>query len=321
MMPRRHALALGLLLAAAPAFAAHAADYPTGPVTIVVGAAPGASGDLTARVLAQRLSEKWKQPVVVENKSGASGVLASNEVLKARPDGHTIYISNDSTSINPGVMKNPPFDPRVVFAPITLIALIDFKLVVHPDVPAKTVQELIDYAKSQPGKLNYSSSGQYTPHHLMAELFRYMAGIQATHVPFRGTAPSVTSVVSGRSAWTFSGFPGVDAQIKAGQLRALATTGAKRNAASPELPTVGETLKGFSAGSWWGMLLRVETPKEIQEKLNADVVALIKDPDVDQKMRNAGLDPVGSTAAEFTAFINEEVEKWLKLPEGVIEKQ
>ncbi len=313
----RLAAAAALLVAtAAPATAA----YPERMVTIVVGAAPGSSGDMLARLVAQRLSEKWKQTVVVENKSGASGLLASNQVLGAPPNGYTIYMSNDSTAINQSMMKSPPPDPRVVFAPISLLALIDFKLVVNAATPVHSVPELIAYLKAAPGKYSYASSGPKTPHHLMAELFRYQAGVDVLHVPYRGTAPAITAVLGNSSLYAFSGFPAVDGQIKAGQLRALATTGDKRNAGTPDLPTVGETLKGFSAASWWAMFVRAEVPADIQKRLATDVEAVIAEPAINQRMRDSGLVPVGSDPAYLTRFLGDEIEKWARLPEGMIEK-
>jgi tripartite-type tricarboxylate transporter receptor subunit TctC len=309
------AVAAALFVAsAAPAGAA----YPEAPVTIVVGANPGASGDLMARLLAQKLSDRWKQPVVVENKSGASGILAANEVRNAKPDGYTIYVSNDSAAINEVVQKNKPFEHIKVFAPVSLLALIDFKLVVHPSLPVKTVPDLIAYAKANPGKLNYASSGEYSPHHLMAEMFRDSAGIDAVHVPFRGTAAAITAVIAHHADYAFSGFSGVDAQIQSGQLRALATTGKKRNQASPDLPTIGETLPGFSAGSWWAMWVRNEVPPPVRDEITKQVRAIIAEPEVQRALLKTGLDPVGSTPAELRSFLDEEIAKLRKLPASVI---
>lgn len=289
-------------------------------MTIVVGATTGSSGDLLSRLIAQRLSDRWKQPVLVENRSGGSGLLAMREVMAAPATGYTIFMSNDSAAINQSIMRTPPPDPRKALAPISLLALIDFKLVTHPAVPATNVRELIDYLKANPGKRSFSSSGLYTPHHLMAELFRYQAGVDALHVPYRGTAPSIAAVLGGQSDYAFSGFPGVDGNVKAGKLRALATTGTKRSASSPELPTVGETLKGFSAASWWAMFVRPEVPAPVQQRISTDVAGTIAEPEVNRRMREAGLDPIGSTPAELRTFLGNEIEKWAKLPAGLVEK-
>ena len=296
------------------------AAYPESPVTIVVGANPGASGDLMARLITQRLSEKWKAPVVVENKSGASGILAAQAVRNAPPDGYSIYISNDSAVINEAIPTNNPFDIRKAFAPVSLLALIDFKLVVKPSLPVKTVPELIAYAKSNPGKLNYASSGEHSPHHLMAATFAGMTGINVVHVPFRGTAAAITAVLAGHTEYAFSGFSGVDEHIKAGTLRPVATTGKQRNRASPELPTVGETVPGFSAGSWWAMWMRAEVPQGIRDQVTTDVRAIIAEPDVQAKLRATGLDPVGSTPTELRTFLAEEIAKISSLPPTVIGK-
>lgn len=309
-----------LAVAAMVATPAWPQSFPERPVTIVVGAAAGSSGDLLSRLLAQRLSDRWKQPVVVENRSGGSGLLALREVMAAPATGYTLFMSNDSTAINQSIMRTPPPDPRKALAPINLLALIDFKLLVAPTVPATSVRELIDYLKANPGKRSFSSSGLYTPHHLMAELFKYQAGVDVLHVPYRGTAPSIASVLGGQSDYAFSGFPGVDGHVKAGKLRALATTGAKRSASSPELPTVGETLKGFSAASWWAMSARPEVPAQIQQKLSADVTGTIAESEVNRRMREAGLDPIGSTPAELRTFLGNEIDKWAKLPAGLVEK-
>ena len=297
------------------------AAYPESPVTIVVGANPGASGDLMARLIAQRLAEKWKSPVVVENKSGASGILAAQAVRNSPADGYSIYISNDSAAINEAIPTNNPFDIRKALAPISLLALIDFKLVVKPSLPVKTVSELITYAKANPGKLNYGSSGEHSPHHLMAAMFAGMTGIDVVHVPFRGTAAAITAVLAGHTDYAFSGFSGVDEHIKAGTLRALATTGKQRNRASPDSPTIGETVPGFSAGSWWAMWMRAEVPPAIRDQVVADVRAIIAEPDVQAKLRTTGLDPVGGTPAELRIFLAEEIAKISNLPPAVIGKE
>ncbi len=319
-MKTRWLACLAACVAVMPYPGSAASAYPERMVTLVVGAAPGSSGDMLARLVAQRLTEKWKQSVVVENRTGASGLLAANQVLGAPANGYTLYMSNDSTAINPTMMKTPPPDPRVVFAPISLLALIDFKLVVNAATPVQTVPELIAYLKAAPGKYSYASSGPKTPHHLMAELFKHQAQVDVLHVPYRGTAPAITAVLSNSSLYAFSGFPAVDGQIKAGQLRALATTGDKRNAGTPDLPTVGETLKGFSAASWWAMFVRAEVPADIQARLAADVGSIIADPQVSQRMRDSGLEPVGGDPAHLKRFLDAEIGKWARLPEGLIDK-
>ncbi len=313
-------IASTMAVAAMAATPAWPQAFPERPVTIVVGAAAGSSGDLLSRLLAQRLSDRWKQPVVVENRSGGSGMLALREVMAAPATGYTIFMSNDSAAINQSIMRTPPPDPRKALAPISLLALIDFKLVVAPSVPATNVRELIEYLKANPGKRSFSSSGLYTPHHLMAELFKYQAGVDVLHVPYRGTAPSIASVLGGQSDYSFSGFPGVDGHIKAGKLRALASTGTRRSTSSPELPTVGETLKGFSAASWWAMFVRPEVPAPVQQKLATDVAGTIAEPEVNRRMREAGLDPIGGTPAELRTFLGNEIDKWARLPAGLVEK-
>ncbi len=297
------------------------AQYPESTVTIVVGANPGASGDLLARMLAEKLTEKWGRTVQVLNRSGGSGLLSAAEVAKARPDGHTLFLSNDSPAINAVALKNPSVNHREAFVPISLLALIDFKLVVHPSVPARTVADLVAIARKNPGKLSYGSSGTNTPHHLMAEMFLAAAGIKALHVPFRGTAASVASVRGGHTDFTFSGFSGVDGMIEAGQLRALASTAAKRNSATPDLPTIGETLKGYSAMSWWAMWVRNEVNPKIRDQVAREVRAIVRLPDVDRRLRQAGLDPVGSSPEELGAFLNDQIARLQKLPPGIFDGQ
>jgi tripartite-type tricarboxylate transporter receptor subunit TctC len=313
--------AWAIVLLAGGATSTAMAAFPEGTVTLVVGAAPGSSGDMVARLLAIKLADRWKQTVVVENKDGANGLLAANEVMLAAPGGYTLYLSNDSSAINQAVMKTPPRDPRVAFAPISLLAKIDFKLVVNAAAPVHSVAELIAFLKANPGKYVSASSGPNTPHQLMVELFRYMTHTDTVDIPYRGTAPAITAVMSGSSLFAFSGFPGVDPQIAAGKLRPLATTGPQRNGTTPNLPTVGESVKGFTAASWWAMFVRAEVPADVRAKIAGDVTAVMADPDIKRRFVGAGLEPMGSTPPVLTAFLTSEIQKWQKLPDGIIEKQ
>jgi tripartite-type tricarboxylate transporter receptor subunit TctC len=313
------ALLCGLL--AWPAPGADAAGYPDRRVTIVVGAAAGAGGDLLVRLLAQKLSDRWKQTVIVENKSGGSGLIAANEALKSPADGYTLFVSNDSPAINPNVQSHMPFDYSKVFEPISLLVLIDFKLLVRPDLAAKSVSELIALGKSSPGKLTFASAGVFTSHHLMSELFRTMAGFDAVHVPFRGAAPATTSVIAGRTDYEFTGFTGISSFIEAGQLRELATTGTARNAASPLLPTVGEALSGFSAYAWFAMWTRAEVPSKIRSQIAADVASVMTESDVIDRLKGLGMQPIGGTPDGLRAFRAQEEAKWATLPLSIREQR
>lgn len=300
---------------------AHAASYPDRRVTLMVGAAAGAGGDFLARLLAQKLSERWKQPVIVENKTGGSGMISANATLEEPADGYTLFVSNDSPAINPNVQKHMPFDYRVVFAPISLLVLIDFKLVVRPSLPVSTVSDLIALGKASPGKLTFASAGVFTPHHLIGELFRARAGFDAVHVPFHGAVPATNSVITGEIDYEFTGFTGISQFIDAGQLREIATTGTARDSTTPNLPTVGETLSGFSAYGWFGMWTRAEVPAPVRAQIAADVAAAMKELDVVTRLKTLGMDAVGSTPDELRTHLDKEQAKWATLPASVRDQQ
>jgi tripartite-type tricarboxylate transporter receptor subunit TctC len=298
-----------------------AAEYPNRRVTIVVTAAPGAGGDMLVRLMAQKLSSRWNQTVVVDNKTGGGGILSANEALRSPADGHTLFVSNDSPAIAPNVNKKLPFDYKSVFEPISLLVRIDFKVLVRPTVPVNTVAELIALGKSSPGKLSFASAGAFTSHHLMAELFRAQAGFNALHVPYRGAVPAATSLMAGQTDYLFTGFTGISTFVESGQLREIATTGTARNALTPHLPTVGETLEGFSAYSWFAMWTRTEVPASIRSQLAAEITALMKEPDVVERVQGVGMTAVGSSPEELRAFHANEQAKWAGLPPHLLGQQ
>ncbi len=311
-----------LIAALACSGAAVAQDYPTRPVKIIVGAAPGATGDLTSRMLAQYLTQVWKQPLVVENHSGGSGLLSANMVQALPGDGYTLYVSNDSMATNQAVLQKPPPAPPTIWAPVSLLAIIDFVLIVPANSPYKTVKDLIAAAKAAPGKLNFSSAGQYTPHHLMSELFKHQAGIDVVHVPYRGTPDSITAVVTGTCDFAFAAIGAASAQMTAGTVRALGSTGSKRNAATPNIPTIAEAgLPEFDASSWWALQVRADVPPTVQARIAAGAQEAIADPTVHERLLRAGLDPVGSTPKAYAEFLQNQIKKWKSLPDGVIAKQ
>jgi tripartite-type tricarboxylate transporter receptor subunit TctC len=269
------------------------------------------------RLLAQGLSEKWKRSVVIENRSGGSGLVSANEARNSPADGYTLYVSNDSPAINPNVMEKLPFEHRRVFAPISLLVLIDFKLLVRPDLPVKTVQDLAALVKSKPGAFSFASAGTFTSHHLIAERFHAMAGLNAVHVPFRGAVPALNSLLAGHTDYMFTGFTGTAAFVESGQVREIATTGTRRNDATPQLPTVGETLPGFSAYAWFAMWARSEVPEEIRAQVASDVAAVMKGSEIVKRLNGIGMESVGSSPDELSQFYIREQEKWAELPLSV----
>jgi tripartite-type tricarboxylate transporter receptor subunit TctC len=298
---------------------AAAQTFPTKAVTIVSSGAAGGGGDLVARTFADELSRRWKQPVIVENRSGIAAPVAA---AAAPADGYTLYLSNDTIVTNQIVLRNPPPEPAKIWAPISLIAMIDFALIVPAGSKFKSAQEVIAAAKAAPGKLNYSSAGQSTPHHLIGELFKYQAGIDVLHIPYRGSPQAATAVVSGRADYGFQSISAIAGQVKSGQVRWLASTSEKRNSATPDLPTLNESaLPDFLAHSWWAFQVRAEVPKEIQNQINQAVIETAKEPAVHKRLLDLGLEPVGSTPAEYAQFIQQDLARWRKIPDGIFAKQ
>ena len=294
--------------------AALAQDFPSKPIRFIVPNPPGGASDITARVLGEKLSQRWGQAVVVENKPGAGAIIGTDFVAKAPPDGYTILLVPSSHAFNVSLYKKLPYDSVKDFAAVTQTANTPLVLAVNPSVPAKSVKELIAYAKANPGKLTYASSGSGTSLHLAAELFKSMAGVDIVHVPYKGSTAAHPDVMSGQVSMIFDTIPAVLPHIKSGKLRPLAVTGTKRSPLLPDLPTIAEAgLPGYAASSWGGVLAPAGTPKATIDKLNADLVAVLKMPDVQERLTGVGLEPVGSTPAEFEAFIKAEIAKWSKI--------
>ena len=295
--------------------AAHAQSYPARPVRLVVPSTPGGSVDTLARAVATRLSDKWGQQAVVDNRPGAGGVIAADLTAKAPADGYTLIMCTvASCATNVSLYRNLPYDPVRDFEPVTLVATQNLMLLVHPSVAAATVKDLIGLAKSSPGKYSFASAGNGTGGHLSGELFKLLAGIDLLHVPYKGVAPALLDVVSGQVSMTFSSILTSLPQVRSGKLKALAVTGAKRSPAAPELPTMIEAgVKGYESATWYGVLAPARTPKNIVNKLNADIVAIVKQPDVYDRLSKEGADPVGSTPQEFGVYIKSEIAKWSKV--------
>ena len=316
-MNRRLALssaAAGLLsLAFCTPVAAQA--YPAKPVKIVVPFAAGGAVDILTRVLADKLSPALGQQIVVEPVTGAGGNIGSAAVAKAAPDGYTLLMATTGThTINPGLYKNLPFDAEKDFAPITLVASVPNILVVHPDVPVKNVKELVALAKSQPGKLDFASFGHGTSNHLSGELFKSVAGIEVVHVPYKNAPQAVLDVVGGQVKFAFVNAPLALPQVRAGKLRALAVTGAKRSPAVPELPTMAEAgLPDFVVESWYGLMAPVGTPEPVIRRIRDDTLKVLARPDLVEAFAKQGADVVTSTPSEFASMVSSEKARWAEV--------
>ncbi len=299
----------------AGATAAFAQPYPSRPVTLVVPFPPGGGTDTGARIVAQKLGAKWGQTVVVENKGGAAGMIGADLVAKARPDGYTILMGNIGTqAINPSLYKKMPYDPNSAFVPIALVAELPLAMMVNPSVPAKTPKEFIALAKSQPGKLSYSSSGAGGAPHLAAEMFKESTGTFILHVPYRGGGPAIGDLLAGHVQLSFMTALEASGHIKAGKLRALAVTGATRVPALPDVPTLAEgTIPGFNSISWIGLLAPAGTPKDIVDKIAADVREVVAADDVKGKLVDLGAVPAVNTPAQFAALIESDRKRYAQV--------
>jgi tripartite-type tricarboxylate transporter receptor subunit TctC len=294
---------------------AQSPSYPSKPIRFVVPYPAGGPLDTVARLLGQRVSESTRQPVIVDNKPGAGGNIGADAVAKAAPDGYTILMGAVAThAINPTLYAGIPYDPAKDFIPVTQIASTPNVLVVNPAVPAASVREFIAYAKANPGKLNFGSGSTGSAGHLAGELFKTMAGIEMTHVPYKGAAPAMNDLIGGRIQLMFDNLASSLAQVRAGKVRALAVTTAKRSALAPELPTIAESgLPGFDINTWFGIFLPAGTPPAIVERLHAEFTEALAAPDIREKMLDLGAEPVGSTPADFAAYIRSESGKYARL--------
>jgi tripartite-type tricarboxylate transporter receptor subunit TctC len=308
---RRQALALAAAGAVMPA-AAQSAGFPNKTVRIIVPYTTGGSNDVIARLLAQQLQTQWGQPVVVENRPGAAGNIGSAEVAKAAPDGHTLLLTNiNITSMNPALIANMPFDPQKDFAPISLLGTTTLALVVHPSVPANSVAELISLAQKEPGRLNYASSGNGSPQHMSAEMFKAMTRTQITHVPYRGAAPAVADVVGGQVQVTVGVVNQLIAHIRSGRLRALGVTSLKRLAQLPEVPTLDEAgVRGYESEIWLGLAAPGATPTPLIEQINQDVRRAMSNPEVVSRLQGQGIDVLLSTPAQMRQRSLDDLKRW-----------
>ncbi len=295
---------------------ATAQNYPGKTVRLIVPFAAGGSTDVIARVLAPKLSEAWGQQVIVDNRPGGSTVIATDIVAKSVPDGHTLLVTPAPFTIVPSLLPKLPYDPAKDFEPITLINTTPLVVVVHPGVPAKNIKELTALAKAKPGVMNFGSSGSGGSNHLAGELFNAMANVKIIHVPYKGNAPAMADLIGGHVDIVFNGLTSALPFIKSGKLRALGMTSLQRTAALPEMPTLDEQgLKGFQAVAWNGLTGPARMPKAAVDRAAADVARIMKSPDLAEYLKREGSDPVGSSTAEYTAFLRDEIVKWKKVIE------
>jgi tripartite-type tricarboxylate transporter receptor subunit TctC len=304
-----------LLVALAAQAASAQSPYPNHPVKILVGFTPGTAPDLAARILADRFTEIWGTPVLVEDVPGAGSNIATDRVAKAAPDGYTLLMGgNSALVINPNLYETLPFDPLKDFVPISQVFIAANVFALPPDVPVKTVADVVALAKAQPGKLSYAHGGVGTSQHLAAELFKYRAQVDIVPVAYRGTTALLPDLLAGRVTMSFANIVNVLPLAREGKLRALAITSIKRSPLAPELPTMAESgYPGFEAVPWFGLVAPAGTPQDIVDKLYAETVKTLALPEVRKKFEELGIEPVGNTPAEFAAVIRKEIPEWAKV--------
>jgi tripartite-type tricarboxylate transporter receptor subunit TctC len=314
-LPRRRFLQLAGAAAALPAVTrvATAQAYPARPLRWIIGFPPGGATDLVVRIMGRWLSERLGQPIIIENKPGASTNLAAQAVVNSPPDGYTLLLVLTTNAINATVYETLPFNFLRDIAPVSGLAVLPLVMEVNPSVPATTVAEFIAYAKTNPGRINMASFGTGTISHLAIELFKVMTGVSLVHVPYRGGAPMVTDLLGGQTQAAVDALPNSLPHIQSGALRALALTTTRRSAALPDVPTVGETVPGYEVSTWSGVGVPTGTPSEIIEKLNREINAGLADPSIKARFAEVGATPLFFTPAEFGALVAAETERWAKV--------
>ncbi len=291
-----------------------AQPYPSKPVRIVVPFPPGGPTDIVARLVAQKMTEGLKQPVVVENRAGAGGVVGTEAVAKSPADGYTLVMGTiGGLAVSMSLLPNRGYDTLRDLAPITQAVNVTSILVTHPSVPVKSLKELLALARAQPGRLNYGSSGAGTITHLSGELLKLMGGVNIIHVPYKGGAPALTAIMSGEVDLTYENSLIIVPHIRSGKVRALGVTSARRSKLLPDLPSIAESLPGYGASGWYGLLAPAGTPKDIIARLNAEAIRALRSPEVAAKLSSQGAEPAPGSPEEFTAFIRGEIEKWAKV--------
>ena len=313
----RHGAALLMLATCAGTAGAQAPAYPAKPIRMVIALAPGGGVDTTGRFVGNKLSQMWGQPVVAENRPGAGGSIASDIVAHSPPDGYTLLVNSSGVTITPSLMKLG-YDPHKELLPVTMAFISPGVMVVHPSLPVKNVKGLIAFARTKPNELFYSSSGQGSAQHLSMALFCQMTGLKMTHVPYKGTAASITDLVAGRIAVTVASVISTRPFFSTGRLRALATVGTKRTPALPEYPTVAESgLPGFGVDQWYALFLPGGTSKDIAHKIQEAVARIVLEPEARKTLLAQGLDSVGNSQEEFAAIYSSEIARWAKVVNAV----
>ncbi len=303
-----------LLAALVPTAVVAQEPYPAKPIKFLVPFPPGGAADTFARVVSQKLNESWGKPVVVENRPGAGGIIATEVAAKSAPDGYTFLFVTVGHAVNPSIYSKLPYSTEADFAPVAWVASVPNLLVVNPSVPAKSVAELIALARSQPGKMTYASSGNATTSHLAAALFTSMAKIDMVHVPYKGAAPAVSDLIAGQVQVMLDPVISSGPHVKSGKLRALAVTTAKRSPLVPDLPTLAEAgLPGYEFSAWFAMLAPAKTPREIVEKVNKEVARILTAPDVKERYAALGAEAGSGSPAEVGAFLKSESQRWAKV--------
>ncbi len=315
MTPRARRPTLLVAALCAACSAAQAQTYPSRSVRVLVPTTPGGSLDTLARLVAQRLSERFGQQVIVDNRPGAGGAIAGELAAKAPADGYTLFMSSMAAlASNVSIAKKLAYHPAKDFAPVSLVATQHLVLLVNPSVPARSVRDLVAMARARPGQLTFASAGNGSGGHLSGELFRSLAAIDIVHIPYKGVAPALVDVMSGQVVMTFSSILSGVAQLRAGKVRGLAVTGARRSATLPDLPTMIEAgVPGYESSTWYGVVAPRATPPEIVTRLSQEIVAMLGQPEVRERIAAEGAEAVGNTPAEFGAFIEAEIAKWSKV--------
>ncbi len=292
---------------------AQTSGYPSRPIRLIVPFAPGGGLEITARSIGQKLTAKHGQSIVIDNRPGAATIVGTDIASKATPDGYTLLMITTTFAINPSLYGKLPYDPARDFTPVTQINSVPNILVVNPSIPAQSVRDLIALVKSKPGQINYASAGAGTSPHLATELFKTMAGIDMTHIPYKGIPPAVTDVIAGRVSMLMTTTISAGPHVKSGKLRALAVTSPKRLAAMPDVPAIAETVPGYEADAFQAMVAPAGVPREIIRQLAADIAGILKLPDVRERITADGAEPIGSTPEAFAAFLKRETVKWGKV--------
>ena len=306
----RNLLLFSLITACAGTTLASAQTYPVRPIRVIVPGSPGSANDFTARAIAQRLTDAWGQQIVIDNRSGAGGIVAHELAAKATPDGYTLIFSTSAGLVINPLLRKVPYDSFRDLTPISLGSINPQMLFSNPSLPAASVAELIALARARPGQLNCASAGTGTPNHLGCELLKSMAKIDFVHVPYKGATYGITDVVAGQAQFMFNSIPAVLPLARAGKIRALGVGSTKRSVAAPEIPTIAETIPGFECVNWYAMLAPAKTPPAIVAKLNAEIVKMIADPPFAQRLIELGSEPQSSTPGELLAYMRKESERW-----------